>query len=129
MQVNSLSGGERRRLQLAAVLVEKPNLLILDEPTNDLDLQTVEVVEDMLADYKGCLLVVSHDRLFMEHLADKLFVVTGDGLVRLFNGAYSEVMTPYKSCSHDLLAAIEYRPVIACCARVPAVSSMTWYDC
>ena len=91
VQVNSLSGGERRRLQLAAVLVEKPNLLILDEPTNDLDLQTVEVVEDMLADYKGCLLVVSHDRAFMEHLADKLFVVTGDGFVRLYNGAYSEV--------------------------------------
>ena len=91
LQVTSLSGGERRRLQLAAVLVEKPNLLILDEPTNDLDLQTVEVVEELLADYKGCLLVVSHDRTFMENLADRLFVVTGDGLVRMFDGLYSEV--------------------------------------
>ena len=91
LQVNSLSGGERRRLQLAAVLVEKPNLLILDEPTNDLDLQTVEVVEELLSDYKGCLLVVSHDRAFMENLADRLFVVSGDGLVRLYDGLYSEV--------------------------------------
>lgn len=90
-QVTSLSGGERRRLQLAAVLVEKPNLLIMDEPTNDLDLQTVEVVEELLSDYKGCLLVVSHDRTFMENLADRLFVVTGDGLVRMFDGLYSEV--------------------------------------
>jgi len=91
VKVNSLSGGERRRLQLAAVLVEKPNLLILDEPTNDLDLQTVEVVEELLSDYKGCLLVVSHDRAFMENLADRLFVVSGDGLVRLYDGLYSEV--------------------------------------
>lgn len=91
LQVKSLSGGERRRLQLAAVLVEKPNLLILDEPTNDLDLQTVEVVEELLSDYKGCLLVVSHDRAFMENLADRLFVVSGDGLVRLYDGLYSEV--------------------------------------
>ena len=91
LQVHSLSGGERRRLQLAAVLVEKPNLLILDEPTNDLDLQTVEVVEELLSEYKGCLLVVSHDRTFMENLADRLFVVTGDGLVRMFDGLYSEV--------------------------------------
>lgn len=91
LQVNSLSGGERRRLQLAAVLVEKPNLLILDEPTNDLDLQTVEVVEELLSEYKGCLLVVSHDRTFMENLADRLFVVSGDGLVRLYDGLYSEV--------------------------------------
>lgn len=89
--MTSLSGGERRRLQLAAVLVEKPNLLILDEPTNDLDLQTVEVVEDLLSEYKGCLFVVSHDRTFMENLADRLFVVTGDGLVRYYDGLYSEV--------------------------------------
>lgn len=87
----SLSGGERRRLQLAAVLVRKPNLLILDEPTNDLDLQTVEVVEELLESYKGCLLVVSHDRAFMEHLADRLFVVSGDGLIRMYDGPYSEV--------------------------------------
>lgn len=100
LQVTSLSGGERRRLQLAAVLVEKPNLLILDEPTNDLDLQTVEVVEELLSEYKGCLLVVSHDRTFMENLADRLFVVTGDGLVRMFDGLYSEVI--------DCLPAIAY---------------------
>ena len=98
-QVTSLSGGERRRLQLAAVLVEKPNLLILDEPTNDLDLQTVEVVEELLSDYKGCLLVVSHDRTFMENLADRLFVVTGDGLVRMFDGLYSEVRHASHCCS------------------------------
>ena len=91
LQVNSLSGGERRRLQLAAVLVEKPNLFILDKPTNDLDLQTVEVVKELLSDHKGCLLVVSHNQAFMESLVDRLFVVSGDGLVRLYDGLYSEV--------------------------------------
>lgn len=105
-QVNSLSGGERRRLQLATVLVKKPNLLILDEPTNDLDLQTVEVVEELLADYKGCLLVVSHDRAFMEHLADRLFVVTGDGLIRMYDGLYSEVIPLCTAAEWDVICRL-----------------------
>ena len=83
--VSSLSGGERRRLHLASVLVERPNLLILDEPTNDLDLQTVEVVEEVVRGFKGVLLVVSHDRAFMDNLCPKLLVLNGqDGVVRMF---------------------------------------------
>ncbi|KAG1674033.1 hypothetical protein FOA52_000339 [Chlamydomonas sp. UWO 241] len=90
--VSSLSGGERRRLHLASVLVERPNVLILDEPTNDLDLQTVEVVEEVVRSYKGVLLVVSHDRAFMDGVADRLLVLKGDGLVRMFQGNYSEYL-------------------------------------
>ncbi|CAL5223735.1 g6295 [Coccomyxa viridis] len=90
-KVRMLSGGECRRLQLAAVLMSRPNLLILDEPTNDLDLATVESMESFLAGYGGCLLVASHDRAFMEGL-DRLFVLRGDGVVRLFEGPYSEYL-------------------------------------
>lgn len=89
-RVEALSGGERRRLHLASVLAARPNLLILDEPTNDLDLQTVEVVEEWLKGYKGVLLVASHDRSFMDGVCDRLLVLRGDGLVRLFDGTYSE---------------------------------------
>lgn len=92
--VSSLSGGERRRLHLASVLVERPNLLILDEPTNDLDLQTVEVVEEVVRGFKGVLLVVSHDRAFMDNLCPKLLVLNGqDGIVRMFQGEYSDYLT------------------------------------
>lgn len=92
--VSSLSGGERRRLHLASVLVERPNLLILDEPTNDLDLQTVEVVEEVVRGFKGVLLVVSHDRAFMDNLCPKLLVLNGqDGAVRMFQGEYSEYLS------------------------------------
>lgn len=124
LQVTSLSGGERRRLQLAAVLVEKPNLLILDEPTNDLDLQTVEVVEELLSEYKGCLLVVSHDRTFMENLADRLFVVTGDGLVRMFDGLYSEVSCCLDGICYSLAHhACEYAvDCMDCCTCWEAVA-------
>ncbi|KAK9815778.1 hypothetical protein WJX72_009325 [[Myrmecia] bisecta] len=90
--VRLLSGGERRRLQLAAVLVERPNLLICDEPTNDMDLQTVESMEELLSEYGGTLLIVSHDRAFMDNLVDRLFVLRGDGIVRLFDGTYSEFL-------------------------------------
>ncbi|GFR43243.1 hypothetical protein Agub_g4303 [Astrephomene gubernaculifera] len=85
-RVSSLSGGERRRLHLASVLVERPNLLILDEPTNDLDLSTVEVLEEQLRAYRGCLLAVSHDRAFMDAVAPRLLVLRGTGRVRLFEG-------------------------------------------
>eukprot|EP00798_Chlamydomonas_sp_ICE-L_P006245 gene6245-2869_t len=88
--VSSLSGGERRRLHLASVLIERPNLLILDEPTNDLDLQTVEVLEEVCRNFQGVLLVVSHDRAFMDGVVDNLLVLKGDGIVRKFGGTYSE---------------------------------------
>ncbi len=88
--VSKLSGGERRRLHLLTVLVRNPNFLILDEPTNDLDLLTLGVLEDFLLHYKGCLLVVSHDRYFMDKLVDHMFIFEGEGKIRDFNGTYSD---------------------------------------
>ena len=85
-----LSGGEKRRLYLLTVLVSNPNFLILDEPTNDLDLLTLQKLEDFLKAYKGCLLVVSHDRFFMDEVVDQLFVFQGDGNVKGFMGNYSQ---------------------------------------
>lgn len=85
-----LSGGEKRRLYLLTVLVSNPNFLILDEPTNDLDLLTLQKLEDFLRGYQGCLLVVSHDRFFMDEVVDQLFVFEGDGQVKGFMGNYSQ---------------------------------------
>lgn len=87
--LNSLSGGEKKRLQLLTVLFRNPNFLILDEPTNDLDLPTLSVLENFLSEYRGCVLIVSHDRYFMDRLVDHLFVFEGDGVVRDFPGNYS----------------------------------------
>ncbi len=88
--LSKLSGGEKKRLQLLSILFRNPNFLILDEPTNDLDLPTLAVLENFLSEYKGCLLIVSHDRYFMDRLVDHLFVFEGDGVVRDFPGNYSE---------------------------------------
>ena len=88
--VSQLSGGERRRLYLLTVLMKNPNFLILDEPTNDLDVMTLQVLEDFLEDYPGCLVVVTHDRYFMDRLVDHLFVFEGNGIVRDFNGTHAE---------------------------------------
>jgi ATP-binding cassette subfamily F protein uup len=88
--VSKLSGGERRRLYLLTVLIKNPNFLILDEPTNDLDLLTLNKLEDFLHAFGGCLIVVSHDRYFMDKLVDHLFIFEGDGKVRDYNGTYSE---------------------------------------
>jgi ATP-binding cassette subfamily F protein uup len=88
--VSKLSGGEKRRLFLLTVLVKNPNFLILDEPTNDLDLLTLQTLEEFLIHFKGCLVVVSHDRYFMDKLVDHLFVFEGDGEVKDFSGNYRE---------------------------------------
>lgn len=88
--VSKLSGGEKRRLFLLTVLVKNPNFLILDEPTNDLDLLTLQTLEEFLLHFKGCLVIVSHDRYFMDKLVDHLFVFEGDGVVKDFNGNYQE---------------------------------------
>ncbi|MGE0772506.1 MAG: ABC-F family ATP-binding cassette domain-containing protein [Cyclobacteriaceae bacterium] len=88
--IEKLSGGEKKRLQLLKLLVTNPNFLILDEPTNDFDIDTLNVLEDFLEKFKGCLLLVSHDRYFMDHLVDQLFVFEGDGKIKLFNGNYSD---------------------------------------
>ncbi len=87
--LSKLSGGEKKRLQLLSILFTNPNFLILDEPTNDLDLPTLSVLENFLTDFPGCLLIVSHDRYFMDRLVDHLFVFEGDGVVRDFPGNYS----------------------------------------
>jgi ATP-binding cassette subfamily F protein uup len=94
--LSSLSGGEKRRLHLLSILFHNPNFLILDEPTNDLDLPTLGVLENFLSDYPGCLIIVSHDRFFMDRLVDHLFVFEGEGVVRDFPGNYSQYRTSLK---------------------------------
>lgn len=88
--ISKLSGGEKRRLHLLAILFRSPNFLVLDEPTNDLDLPTLGVLENFLADFPGCLMIVSHDRYFMDKLVDHLLVFEGNGQIRDFPGNYSE---------------------------------------
>lgn len=88
--VSKLSGGEKRRLYLLTVLMDNPNFLILDEPTNDLDILTLNVLEDFLMEFDGCLIVVTHDRYFMDKLTDHLFVFEGEGKIRDFPGNYTE---------------------------------------
>lgn len=88
--IATLSGGERCRLHLATVLMRRPNFLILDEPTNDLDIMTLGILEDYLAEFEGCVLVISHDRYFLDNIVDHLFVMQGEGSVKDFPGNYSD---------------------------------------
>ncbi len=88
--VEKLSGGERRRLYLLTVLMRNPNFLILDEPTNDLDIVTLNVLEEYLKSFKGCLLLVSHDRFFTDKLADHIFAFEGEGVIKDFPGNYTQ---------------------------------------
>ncbi|UII75231.1 ABC-F family ATP-binding cassette domain-containing protein [Flagellimonas sp. HMM57] len=88
--VEKLSGGERKRLYLCTVLIQNPNFLILDEPTNDLDIVTLNVLESFLLDFPGCLMVVSHDRYFMDKIVDHLFIFKGEGIIEDFPGNYSD---------------------------------------
>ncbi|MBQ8837721.1 MAG: ABC-F family ATP-binding cassette domain-containing protein [Bacteroidales bacterium] len=89
-KIEKLSGGERRRLYLLTILMQQPNLLILDEPTNDLDIVTLNILEEYLKEFSGTLIIVSHDRHFLDKLVDHLFVFCGDGVVKDFVGSYSE---------------------------------------
>ena len=88
--VEKLSGGERKRLYLCTVLIQNPNFLILDEPTNDLDIVTLNVLENFLLDFPGCLVVVSHDRYFMDKIVDHLFVFKGNAEIEDFPGNYTD---------------------------------------
>ena len=88
--VYKLSGGEKRRLYLCTVLMSNPNFLVLDEPTNDLDIETLQVLEEYLSDFKGCVIVVSHDRYFMDKVVDHIFVFKGEGDIKDFPGNYSD---------------------------------------
>ena len=88
--ISKLSGGEKRRLHLLSILFKNPNFLVLDEPTNDLDLPTLSVLENFLMDFQGCLIIISHDRYFMDRIVDHLFVFEGNGIIRDFPGNYAE---------------------------------------
>lgn len=103
--IHTLSGGEMARLHLAVVLMRSPNFLILDEPTNDLDIVTLGLLEEYLAEFKGCLMVVSHDRYFLDNMVDHLFVFTGDGVVKDFPGNYSD----YRRWQAEMVA-VEEKP-------------------
>ena len=96
--VSKLSGGEKRRLYLMTVLMKNPNFLILDEPTNDLDIVTLNVLENYLKNFSGCLIIVSHDRYFMDKVVDHLFVFEGNGVIKDFPGNY----TIYRDFKTDL---------------------------
>ena len=91
-KVSTLSGGEKKRLQLLMVLIANPNFLILDEPTNDLDVQTLQILEDYLLKFPGCLLIVSHDRFFLDKVVGRYFVFKGKGIIKEFIGTYSEYL-------------------------------------
>jgi ATP-binding cassette subfamily F protein uup len=105
--VEKLSGGEQKRLYLCAVLIQNPNFLILDEPTNDLDVVTLNVLENFLLDYPGNLLVVSHDRYFMDKIVDALFVFRGEGVVENFPGNYSDFRAYDSSSDETIEDAVE----------------------
>jgi ATP-binding cassette subfamily F protein uup len=94
--VSKLSGGERKRLYLLTILMANPNFLILDEPTNDLDIKTIGVLEDFLADFPGCLIVVSHDRAFVDRVTEHIFHFKGDGVIKDFPGSYSQLIAKQK---------------------------------
>jgi ABC transport system ATP-binding/permease protein len=118
--ISQLSGGEKRRLQLLSVMALAPNFLILDEPTNDLDLDTIEALEDMLFDFDGCVLVVSHDRAFVNNLVDHIFVFDGQGNVNDWYGDYDSLRRHLKKNTYipsvsdvDIKTAKEREALIA----------------
>ena len=108
--VEKLSGGERKRLYLCTVLIQNPNFLMLDEPTNDLDIVTLNVLEEFLLDYEGCLVIVSHDRYFMDKIVDHLFVFKGEGEVQDFPGNYSDYFAYEQSTPKETVKTEEKAP-------------------
>ena len=125
--VERLSGGEKRRLYLLTILKQEPNFLILDEPTNDLDIVTLDILEEYLLEFKGSLVIVSHDRHFLDRLVDHLFVFCGDGVVKDFIGNYTE----YRSFIKDYEAAQSAKPeesVSQGKVKTAAVRKLTWKE-
>ncbi|MBQ6954034.1 MAG: ABC-F family ATP-binding cassette domain-containing protein [Bacteroidales bacterium] len=124
--VERLSGGERRRLYLLTILMKQPNFLILDEPTNDLDIVTLEILEEYLLEFKGSLLIVSHDRHFLDRLVDHLFVFCGDGVVKDFVGNYTEYRTFIKDYEAQ---KVEEKPVSqAVKTKLPEKKKLSWKE-
>ena len=125
--LSALSGGEKKRLQLLTILFKNPNFLILDEPTNDLDLPTLAVLEQFLIDFAGCVLLVSHDRYFMDKLVDHLFIFEGDGVIRDYPGNYTQFRILEKSkqnyafLSSDITTKVEHelKPMAPAAATSP----------
>jgi ATP-binding cassette subfamily F protein uup len=119
--LSALSGGEKKRLQLLTILFKNPNFLILDEPTNDLDLPTLAVLEQFLIDFAGCVLLVSHDRYFMDKLVDHLFIFEGDGVIRDYPGNYTQFRIlekskqNYAAVSSDITTQVEHevKPLVS----------------
>ena len=126
--LSALSGGEKKRLQLLTILFKNPNFLILDEPTNDLDLPTLAVLEQFLIDFAGCVLLVSHDRYFMDKLVDHLFIFEGDGVIRDYPGNYTQFRIlekskqNYASLSSDITTQVEHdvKPLASAIVTSPA---------
>lgn len=104
--ISNLSGGEKKRLQLLQILIKNPNFLILDEPTNDLDIDTLNVLEEFLTNYTGVLMLVSHDRYLLDKLTDQLFIMEGDGNVKIYNGNYSSYRYELEVSKQQAKAAI-----------------------
>jgi len=104
--ISTLSGGEMRRLNLAAVLIRQPNFLILDEPTNDLDIMTLGILEEYLREFKGCVIVISHDRFFLDSIVDHLFVMEGNGVIKDFPGNYTDYRTYLKEKAAEAKASV-----------------------
>ncbi len=111
--VSQISGGEKRRLYLLTILMSQPNFLILDEPTNDLDIFTLQVIEEYLNEYAGCLLVVSHDRFFLDKIVDHLFVFEGGGKVKDYNGNYTQYRLEQEAKKYDDLKPKEISSLTA----------------
>ncbi len=114
--LSKLSGGEKRRLHLMSVLFLNPNFLVLDEPTNDLDLQTLRTLEEFLLDYPGCILIVSHDRYFMDRMVDHLFAFEGNGVIRDYPGNYTQYRAAVSSGlltdkDQQIMKSVEEKPV------------------
>ena len=114
-----LSGGEKRRLYLCTVLMSNPNFLVLDEPTNDLDIETLQVLEEYLSEFKGCVIVVSHDRYFMDKVVDHIFVFNGDGDIKDFPGNYTE----YRDWRDEERAAAAKETAVQAAKTTPAKQS------
>jgi len=122
--VEKLSGGEQKRLYLCTVLIQNPNFLILDEPTNDLDVITLNVLESFLLDFPGNLIVVSHDRYFMDKIVDSLFVFRGDGIVENFPGNYTDYRTYEDSKPREKTIKIEKKQVNV----IPSKAQLTFEE-
>ncbi len=118
--VSKLSGGERKRLHLMRVLIKNPNFLILDEPTNDLDIDTLNVLEEFLLNFKGCILLVSHDRYLVDKLTDQLFIFEGEGNVRVYNGNYTDYRVERDEAEDAKKAALKAEKTKTMIAPTPA---------